>query len=221
MRTFFIPGFGEEPDIFEALAPGLPGPQVGICNHDLMGSAHRASYDVKQHAAALIAAHQITVEDLLIGHSMGGWIAYAVKQQVGCRIVQLGSWTDQAKVMRPVDNQEVVHWMVRNGLYFNWFNQVVFTWRGYRGLPSAPIFARIFQHLRDSPQEYVVNQLRVILTPVEFDAPQAPDLRLHAWKDRVIAPPDEPFVVVPGDHFSLATHPDAVLGAMKGVAKRG
>lgn len=217
MRTFLIPGFGEEPDIFDQIAPSLPGPQVFLRNIELMGSGTREHYDVKQHAEELVKAHQISAEDLLIGHSMGGWIAYAVKQLTGCRIVQIGSWTDQGKVVRRIENLRLVYWLVRNGLYFNGFNKWLFTQRGYQGLPSEETFASVFQNLIGSPIGYTINQLKVILTPIRFEDPVAPDLRIHALKDRVILPPDDPFEEVPGDHFSLVTHPEEVLKPIKDV----
>lgn len=217
MRTFLLPGFGEEPWIFDQIAPQVGGEWIRISHRDLMGDAQRTGYDVQQYAQALVEAHGITRDDRLIGHSMGGWIAYAVKQLTGSPIVQIGSWTDPDKVVLLVKDPPKVYWLVRHGLYLNRLNKWYFGWRSYRGRPSRVVFERVFQHLIDSPQGYVLNQLQVILTPVRWSAPQAPDLRIHALADTIVRPPDEPFAEVPGDHFCLATEAEAVSTAIAGV----
>lgn len=217
MRTFFLPGFGEEPWIFDQIAPQVAGESVFISHRDLMGEELRPHYDVQQYARTLIETHSITRQDRLIGHSMGGWIAYAVKQITSSPIVQIGSWTDQGKLVLLVKEPKTVYWLVRNGLYFNRLNQWYFGWRSYRGRPSRPVFERVFQHLIDSPTGYVLNQLQVILTPVQWETSEDPDLRIHALADTIVRPPDEPFTEVPGDHFCLVTEAPLVKRAMAGV----
>jgi pimeloyl-ACP methyl ester carboxylesterase len=217
MRTFFLPGFGEEPWIFDQIAPQIGGQHVFIRHRDLMGDRLREAYDVQQYAQALIETHHITPQDRLIGHSMGGWIAYSVKQLTGSPIVQIGSWTDPDKVVLLVKEPNTVYWLVRNGLYLNHFNKWYFSWRSYRGQPSRRVFEPVFQHLIDSPPGYVLNQLQVILTPVQWASPQAPDLRIHAQADTIVRPPDEPFAEVPGDHFCLVTEAEPIAAAVSRV----
>jgi hypothetical protein len=49
-----------------------------------------------------------------------------------------------------------------------------------------------------------------------------PDLRIHARADTIIRYPDEPALEVPGDHFSLHTHPREVYEPIRDfLAKHG
>ena len=50
----------------------------------------------------------------------------------------------------------------------------------------------------------------VIFNPLKEPITVMPDLRIHAKGDHIIKPPDEPYVLVPGDHFSLYTYPETV-----------
>lgn len=215
MRTFLIPGFGEEPWIFDPLLGALPGTKILIGHSDLIGAMLRPDYHVQDYAHQLIQTHDIGPHDLLIGHSMGGWVAYAIKQVTGSRVVQIASWTDPAKVVSPVENADLIYWAARNHLYFNRYNKALITWMAYRGKPSAPVFGRIFQNLIDSPTAYVVNQLRIIFAGVTFDHPQPPELRIHSQADTIVRTPDEPFHEVPGDHFNLYTHPEEVKAILR------
>ena len=167
MRLIFIPGFGETQRIFSRIAPQLPGEHLFIENSDLLGNGPMPSITAIGYARMLIDQHHITSADWVIGHSMGGWIAYAIKHLTGCSIVQIASWTDPAKVILPVKNPAVIYWLIRKGWYLNQFNKWLLLRLAYQHKPSAQIFGEVFQHLIDSPAEYVINQLRVILNPLE------------------------------------------------------
>ena len=213
MRLIFIPGFGETKHIFSQIAPHLPGEHLFIENQDLLGSKPTPSITSIGYAQQLIEHHNITRQDYVIGHSMGGWVAYAIKHLVGCPIIQIASWTDPKKVVRPVRKPEIIYWLVRNGLYLNRFNKKLLL-RLYRNKPSAQIFSEVFQHLIDSPPEYVVNQLRVILNPNESEITVQPDVVIHSKVDSIIRFPDGKVNTVPGDHFNLFTYPAEVLAVI-------
>jgi pimeloyl-ACP methyl ester carboxylesterase len=220
MRLLFIPGFGEDRAIFAALAALLPGEHVFIDNYRELGAAPQPALTALDYAAALIARHGITASnDVVIGHSMGGWIAHAVKHLAGPRIVQIASWTDPRKVWRPLPTPGMIYRAARSGLYLNAFNKHVLLRLQYHGKPSAAVFAAVFDNLRHSPKEYVVNQLRVILNPLPVPIHTEPDLRIHSRGDRLIRFPDEPVVEVPGDHFNLVTHAWAVAEPINGLLR--
>lgn len=213
MRLIFIPGFGETKHIFTQIAPHLPGEHLFIENQDLLGMKPTPSITAIGYAQRLIEQHTITRQDYVIGHSMGGWVAYAIKHLVGCPIIQIASWTDPEKVVLPIKKPEIIYWLVRNGLYLNRLNKKLLL-RFYRDQPSAPVFSEVFQHLIDSPAEYVLNQLRVILNPVETTITVQPDVVIHSKKDSIIRFPDGQVSTVPGDHFNLFTYPAEVLAVM-------
>lgn len=214
MRLLFIPGFGETPHIFEQIAPHLPGEKVFIHNLDLLSSQPNVSPTLTKYAQQLIEHQRITPADVIIGHSMGGWIALAIKHLIGCRIVQIASWTDPLKVILPVKNPAVIYWLIRRGWYLNRFTKRLLLRLGYRNKPSASIFSEVFQNLIDSPTDYVISQLQLILNPLDAPLNLQPDLRIHSTKDTIIRFPDQDVITVSGDHFNLFTHPEEVVAAI-------
>jgi hypothetical protein len=215
MRLIFIPGFGEDSEIFSRVAPELPGEKLFIHNLDVLGADPAPTLLVMEYAQRLIDRHSITREDILIGHSMGGWVAYFIKHLVNCPVVQIASWTDPKKVVLRFKNPAYAYWLVRKGWYLNGFTKQILLWVSYRGKPSAEIFGKVFQNLINSPTEYIINQLQVIMKPVHAVMTVEPELRIHAKKDSIVRFPDQPAVIVPGDHFTLVTHPEAVITPIK------
>ncbi|MFD2936583.1 alpha/beta fold hydrolase [Spirosoma flavum] len=219
MRLIFIPGFGETQRIFDQIAPHLPGEKLFINNLDLLGTTHFSAITAIQYAQMLIKQHQITREDCLIGHSMGGWIAYAAKHLTGCRVVQIASWIDPKKVILPLKKPEYIYWLVRNGWLFNRFNKQLILRLRYRNKPSAQIFGEVFQNLINSSPEYLVNQLEIILNPLESTIDTQPEMSIHSKKDLIVGFPDHPVITVSGDHFNLITYPQEVITAINAFLK--
>ena len=219
MRLIFIPGFGETPRIFNRIAPSLPGEKLFIDNQALLGGKPMPDITAIRYAQLLVDNQHISREDVVIGHSMGGWVAHAIKHLTGCSVVQIASWTDPGKVVLPIKNPEVIYWLVRNGLYLNRVNKQLFSWLNYRNKPSAQIFNEVFEQLIDSPHNYVINQLRVILNPPELAITTQPEVRIHSENDSIIRFPSHTAVRVPGDHFNLITHPENVIAPIQAFLK--
>lgn len=218
MRLIFIPGFGETPSIFSQLAERLPGEKLFVDNLDLLGIYPKPALTVAEYARQLIECHRIQGDDVIIGHSMGGWIALAIKQHLGCPIVQIASWTDPTNVFLPIKNPTVVFWLIRHRWYFNQFTKQLLLRLGYRHKPSARVFSQVFQNLIDSSPEFIVNQVRLILSPLNLGVDLQPDLRIHSVVDSIVRFPAQAVVTVPGDHFNLFTHSQEVADAI--VKKR-
>ena len=211
MRLIFIPGYGEEAFIFEKIHPRLEGEKLFIDNWSLVGEHPRYSFNALEYARELVERYAITAADVVIGHSMGGWIALHIKQLTGCRIIQIASWTDPKKLFRPVKSQSLVFGLVKTGIYHNPLILQLLRWKYYRHKPSAPVFTQVFKRLSRGNKQTVANQLRILFNPVrEEQISVSPDLRIHARADHLVHFPDEPCIEVPGDHFTLYTHPDQV-----------
>ena len=211
MRIFFIPGFGEDPSIFDKIHPHIPGEKVFIDNWELVEDRARPDLTAWQYASELVNRYEIRPEDVVIGHSMGGWIAYHIKQLVHCPIIQIASWTKERKVVKPIKNQRLIYWAVKRNIYFNPLIKKLIIWKSYRQSPSAEVFSSVFDRLRKANKEQVINQLRITLNPESEPETEQPDLRIHARGDSIVRFPDEPCYEVPGDHFTLWTHPEKVV----------
>jgi hypothetical protein len=209
MAIYLIHGLGEAPDIFDKIAPSLPGQQIFINVWDELGTTPEPTLNVQIFAQRLVEKYQIGPQDVAIGHSMGGWISHHIKGISGCKVVQLGSWTDKKKVLAPIHNTKILYFLVRTGLLFNaftsWLSSLL-----YLGRASRPIFVASAKRLSNEPVSAVLKQMQLIFEPVPPLASQ-PELRIHALGDEVIGTPDEPYVQVPGDHFSVYTYPAEVL----------
>lgn len=211
MRLIFIPGFGEDEFIFDHLHPLLPGENKLFLNlwKDLPDSRH-TELNAAFFANELIQQYGITTKDVVIGHSLGGWIAFFIKQQVHCPIVQIASWTDRSKVVTPIPNRHLIFFFARTGLYFNSLVLRRTLKKFYQNKPSAVVFEKVFTRLIKGNKANVVNQLRLIYNPVKEPVTATPDLRIHARKDPIVRFPDGPVHEVPGDHFTLYTYPETV-----------
>ncbi len=210
MRIIFIHGLGENESIFKNIAPAIGNEQVFLNVWDILGNEKHEGLNVFNFSKKIAEQYDINSNDWVIGHSMGGWIAYYLKYHTGCRIIQIASATNiMDRFITPIRSGKIAYWLARKSLVFNnlqkWFEV-----RKYKGMPSQQIFAETFTSLVKGNKECVVSQLKIIYEPVPaIDA--EPDLRLHSLNDALLRPPKEPFYEIPGDHFALFTHPEEVI----------
>ena len=210
-RLIYIHGYVEDPSIFDKIAPLLPTESVLKLNLQ-DDFAHWNPIDrtvnVSTLATYLAQAHQIGPTDIIIGHSMGGWIAANLKAQTGCKAVLISSYTDVRKINNLTRNIRVIKLLLDLGiLQSRWLANL--TMKIYSFDESRALYETLLGNMINQPRRYVYQQLRVLLAP--FPIPHAqPEVRIHARPDNVLRFPDEPFHETPGDHFSLVFHPEAV-----------
>jgi len=221
MRIIFIHGLGENESIFSKIAPFIPGEHTFLNLWELLGDTPLPGMNVLAFAQSLVEKYSITRQDVVIGHSLGGWIAWHIKHVAGCPVVQIATWTDPDRPVSPIKNVKVLYWMIRNGLMLNGFMKSIFIAQSYKGKPSRQIYEETFDRMMAGNKENVINQLRLIFTPVPERPIVQPDLRIHALADPLVRPPREPFVEVEGDHFTLYTYPEAVYEPISNFLKRG
>ena len=208
-RIFFIHGFGENENIFKHIAPAIGGEQVFINIWKVLGNERQDGINIIDFSKELTNRFNIGKNDVVIGHSMGGWIAYHIKNHIGCKIVQIASWTDFDRIISPITNFKTIAWLTRNHLYINRFQKWIFGMT-YNGKPSKEISMEVFEDLIKGNRNCIISQLSLMLTPIEaIDV--IPDLRIHAKADTVIRYPKQEFHEVPGDHFTLVTQPEMVI----------
>jgi hypothetical protein len=123
--------------------------------------------------------------------------------------VQIASFTDFNHLLIPIRQPKLIYWLARKGLLFNeitnWLSMLP-----YRKLSSRQVHLDNICRLTRANKEAVVKQLQLMYEQVPV-IDVAPDLRIHALKDGLVKPPLESYKIVPGDHYSLVTHPEAVL----------
>jgi len=217
-RLLLLPGYLEDSTIFDTLRPLLP-PAAEVLAIELAlefaqwrptGAANVVTF-----ARYLIQRYRIGPQDVLIGHSMGGWIAAHLKAQTGATAVLLSSFTDQGKVVARARNPLLLALYAWSGLgRSRWLRARAK--RDYRFDESRALFGQLADGMARHPRRYVHRQLQVLFAPV-LPLQVQPELRVHALADDVVLPPDEPFVVIPGDHFAHYYYPELVAAAIERV----
>lgn len=211
MCIIYIPGFGEKANIFDKIAPYLRAEtSLFIDNWEMLGNIARKDINVLKYAAELAETYQITSKDVIIGHSMGGWIGLHIKHLTNCGLIQIASWTNPDRVVLLLKNPYMLYFCTKIGLIFNRFTKQYAVNRGYKDKPSLTVFVETFERLRKGNKNNIINQLRVILTPVKEEITVIPDMLIHAKADKIIRFPKETCHVVSGDHFTLYTQPEEV-----------
>lgn len=215
-RILLLHGYTEAGAIFDTLRPLLP-PAAEVVVPELEVELARwppsTPLTVATVARELAARYRIGPADVLIGHSMGGWLAAHIKEQTGATAILLSGFTDQAKIVAAVRRPWALALAARSGLLQSrlagWHSL-----RRYRFDESRGLHAQLVGRTPQLSRRYLQQQLQLLFAPVP-PLTTAPELRLHARRDHIIRPPDEPYVELPGDHFAHYFYPQLVVAASR------
>ena len=214
-RLILLPGYTEDQTIFATLLPLLPAFAQVLPLELEEEFAHwrpAGRPTVVALAQYLAARHRIGPADVLIGHSMGGWIAAHLKAQTGATAILLSSFTDQAKIVSKIRSPRLLALYAHLGLVQNrWLNE--YFRRRYPHEESRVLHGQLVAGMGRLRRRYVAQQLGVLFASVPPLTTQ-PELRLHARGDTVVLPPDESFVELPGDHFAHYFYPQLAAAAI-------
>lgn len=218
MKLIFIHGLVENHTIFNEIRETITqgeqiAPDLEKVLADWQGAP--ADLDVEKMASYLIKKYSITAQDCIIGHSMGGWIASYIKQACGCKVILVASLTDQEKITAPVKNltllKILIHWgFIQNPVV------VSFLKKGYKFQESKQLYDQLLDGMIKLDKTILYQQFQILFAKVK-PLSVAPELRVHARKDNIVRYPDEEFVEVLGDHFSLIYHAKQVITAIQKV----
>ena len=218
MKLLFIHGFAEDHTIFNEVRKTITqGEQIAIDLEKVLANWHDApdDLDVQKMASYLIKKYEITAQDCVIGHSMGGWIASYMKQECGCKAILLASLTDQKKLITPLTNLNLIKYLIKFGLFQSSFMDS-FLKKEYKFQESKQLYDGIIDGLMKMDKKVLYQQSQILFVKVK-PLTISPDLRVHARKDNIVRFPEEKFVEVSGDHFSLIYHTEQVIKALQTV----
>jgi pimeloyl-ACP methyl ester carboxylesterase len=210
-RLLLLPGWGEDARIFRNLQPELARHFSQVVNvtyrEVLLGLPARPKPEA--FLDRLIAFYGIEPGDVVIGHSFGGWVAYQLNGRVGCPAAMLCSLSERWRVRPTLKLFMPVSWVIRLGLFHTSFFRGYQRLR-YRGKPSANEMEVVIQNFRQWTNTEIYQVPALMMQRIrKHEATNL--LRIHAQQDELIRPPRELHVVVPGDHFAPATHPEPIL----------
>jgi pimeloyl-ACP methyl ester carboxylesterase len=220
MSIIFIHGLGETEEIFSKMDPYIRGEKLFLNNWTLLGDQPRTGINALDFAKEIVQRYNITADDFIIGHSLGGWIAYHIKHLTRCRIVQIASWTNPKRIILPILNRKLIFWLLKRGLFFTRLQRWVYVQIYYKNKPSEEIFKLVCDRLRTGNRNTVISQVALVINPVPEKINVQPDLRIHSPKDSLVRCPAEPFHEVSGDHFTLYTHPQEVAAPINELLKK-
>jgi hypothetical protein len=218
MKLLFIHGFVEDHTIFNEVRKTITqGEQIAIDLETVLVDWQDApeDLDVQKMAVYLVNKYKITSHDCVIGHSMGGWIASYMKEECGCKAILLASLTDQKKLITPLTNLTLIKFLIK----FNIFQSSMmesFLKKDYKFQESKQLYDGLIDGLIKMNAKVLYQQCQILFAKVK-PLTITPNLRLHARKDNIVHFPDEEFVEVSGDHFSLIYHTQQVVNAIQKV----
>ncbi len=218
MKLIFIHGFVEDHTIFNEIRKTITqGDQIALDLETVLREWHDApeDLDVVKMASYLIQQYKITAQDCVIGHSMGGWIASYIKEQVGCKAILLASFTDQKKLITPLTNPTLIKYLIKTGI----FQSSVIEWflkKDYKFKESKQLYDGLIDGLVKLDKKILYQQFQILFAKVK-PLSITPNLRVHARKDNIVGFPDEEFIEVSGDHFSLVYYPEQVIDAIRKI----
>jgi hypothetical protein len=218
MKLLFIHGFVEDHTIFNEIRKSiLQGEQIAIDLEKLLADWKDApeDLDVQKMASYLIEKYEITAHDCVIGHSMGGWIASYMKEECGCKAILLASLTDQKKLITPLTNLTLIKYLIKFDIFQSSYMDS-FLKKEYKFQESKVLYDGLIDGLIKMNKKVLFQQSQILFEKVK-PLTIIPDLRVHARKDNIVSFPDEDFVEVPGDHFSLIYHTQQVVNAIQKV----
>jgi hypothetical protein len=93
---------------------------------------------------------------------------------------------------------------------------VSFLKKEYKYPASKQLFDELVDGMKTIDRRILYQQFQILLAKVK-PLTLAPDLRIHARKDNIVGFPDEEFVEVLGDHFSLIYHAKQVITVIQKV----
>lgn len=206
-KIYLLPGFGENKDIFNEIMAYLPAncKVQALDYRPVLGIIPFKSFNGERFARALLRYYNIKPDALIIGHSMGGFHAYNIREIQGNSICLVDSYTDPNKVIRLTDSKILTYLVFYLGLYK--LNVVKKTWLSKRAEKAS---YQVMKYVLDTMHNFYSRSDLAKLVKLSFEYPIAAThenpLRLHSKADKILRPPDEAYIEVPGDHFNLVTH---------------
>ena len=213
-KLFLMPGFGEDTFCFNELIPL-------INNHEFIHVDYRPVLDkftfpfitVKQFATQLIKFYNIQPNDKIIGHSMGGYFSFQIREIQGNTICMIGSFNDPKKVLHMVPQfPRITLFAAFTGLVKKQFLKDYLLKK-----IKNENYRKIQSYIMDNFDSFSDKQLALIIEMTyenKILSTLPNPLRIHDKADRIVASPDEKFIQINGGHFCLNLFPNETFAAM-------
>jgi len=216
-RLFLLPGFGEDTFCFNEIIPFLNQHKYEIIHVDYRPVLDKFVFPlitVQQFSRQLIKHYDITSNDKLVGHSMGGYFSFQIRELIGTEICMIGSFNDPKKLIHMLPQ------FPRITLIAALTGLVKTKWlKNYLLSKIKDVkYKQIQEKIMDNFDSFTDNELSLMIEmnyQKKIDSKLPNPLRIHDKSDRVVAFPDEPYIQIAGGHFCLNLYPAETYEAMK------
>lgn len=220
-RIFLLPGFGEDTFCFNELIELIDENKFEIIHVDYRNALNQFIFPIitrKQFCKRLIEQYEIKAEDRLIGHSMGGYFAFQIREINGSEICMIGSFSDTKKVIHTFPKYPRITQIVA----FTGLIKTSFIKKYLLDKIKNEAYKEVQRNAMNNFKTFTNLEL-ALMTEMFYEngiSSNLPNpLRIHDKADRIIKSPDEDFVQVSGGHFCLNLYPNETYGAMKDFLK--
>lgn len=214
-RLYLLPGFGEDTFCFEELLPLINGYEIKHVDYrPVLNQFFFPLITRKQFCKQLIKYYNIQPEDKLIGHSMGGYFSFQIRELIGCEICMIASFHDPEKLIHIVPKYPritqltAILGLIKTNAVKNYLLEKI----------KDNQYKTVMADVMDNFNHFTNAQLALMAemnyeSKINSELPNP--LRIHDRKDRVVSPPDEEYIQVNGGHFCLNLFPQETFEAMR------
>lgn len=218
-RIFLLPGFGEDAICFNNITPLIKDYElIPIDYRSVLNNFIFPIITRKQLCRKLIEQYGIKKEDKLIGHSLGGYLSFQIREILGTEICMIASFSDPKKLIHTLPKYpRITQIIAYSGLIKNkYLKQYLLN------KIKNETYKEIQQNVMENFSTFSNAELGLLLETtyekgIISDLPNP--LRIHDKADRIVAMPDEDFVQVEGGHFCLNIYPEKTFESMKDFLK--
>lgn len=212
-RILFFPGFLEDGRTFEPLMPFFQGKYLIEMVHyrPLLDEIQNKTPLIADFAQAIVVEHRITKEDILIGHSFGGWVIAHIQSKMEIKGVLLSSFTQNDRVIGgKLGFTKLGQWIIRKGIFKSWLFHFIGNLR-YRNSDAKPAVEHCFEIASKWSDMYHLKVIQLIGNQPDAK-PILPPLLIHSKTDEVIRPPKESYISLGTHHFVHYVYTEEIAG---------
>lgn len=218
-KLFLFPGFAEDTFCYNELIPLIKNYEfIHVDYRPILDKFTLPFITVQQFSNHLIKHYNIQPEDKIIGHSMGGYFAFQVREIIGTEICMIAGFNDPEKVIHILPQFPRITFLAA----FSGLLKTSYLKNYLLSKIKDENYKNIQSKIMDNFNAFTNHELALMIEmnyqpKVKSNLPNP--LRIHDKNDKVIAFPDEPYTQVKGGHFCLNLFPNETFAAMQDFLK--
>lgn len=214
-RLFLIPGFGEDQQAFRQLAPYLADFELIYVDHrPVLDKILLFKMSSRRYAKHIAQHYGIRENDKIIGHSMGGYLAFQMREMFGNEICMIGAFSDPAKIIHLVPNLPLMTPIITASGFTKTEMARNYLQKKVAGKQIEQPLLEVLDNFKTFSNEQLFK-LSLLTLEKKRESKLPNPLRIHAKDDSTIRYPYEPYEEVKGGHFCLNLYPEQVYQKMQ------